>query len=245
MRTFVWTLCTVIALLLISSCDKKDKNYSLGEFRINIATAIPKGENIYSLILDDGTTLWPAASERKYQPATNQRVFVNYTILSDAKDGYDHFVKVNDIWNILTKDIIKLTAQNEDSIGNDPVEVNYIWVGNDYLNIDFMFNYGGVRPHAINLVKNTLSTATAPDVIDLEFRHNAYRSSRSKFYEGFVCFNLKPLRVAGTDSVKLAIKVKTLNETKTYNAVYRYNSAIRSSTTEEVPIPIVASKEYY
>ena len=26
-------------------------------------------------------------------------------------------------------------------------------VGSDFLNVDFFFNYGGVKPHAINLVK--------------------------------------------------------------------------------------------
>src|SRR5690606_5915087 len=98
------------------------------------------------------------------------------------------------IWNILTKQVIELTAQNQDSIGNDPVKANAVWVGGDYLNVSFMFNYGGIQPHAINLVKNRLTAETSPEAIDLEFRHNAYQSTESKLYEGFVCFDLKPLR---------------------------------------------------
>ena len=95
---------TIGIILFLSSCD--DSAHSLGEFRINIATAIPNGENSYSLLLDNGTRLWPAASAVTYNPEMNQRVFLNYTILSGAKDGYNHYIKVNDIWNILTKDVL-------------------------------------------------------------------------------------------------------------------------------------------
>jgi len=43
------------------------------------------------------------------------------------------------------------------SIGNDPVKANAMWVGGDYLDVSFMFNYGGhANPHAINLVNNQL-----------------------------------------------------------------------------------------
>ncbi len=138
------------------SCD--DNSKSLGNFGIDIATVVPEGENAYSLLLDNGKRLWPAASAVLYTPKYNQRVFLNYTILSDVQSGYDHYIKVNDIWNILTKQAIELNEQNKDSIGgDDPIKPNAVWVGGDYLNVSFMFNYGGVKPHAINLVENTLS----------------------------------------------------------------------------------------
>jgi hypothetical protein len=244
MKNSVWKYSFLIAILVLISCNKKDE-HSLGAFRINIATVVLEGENTYSLLLDNGKRLWPAASDVKYAPVNDQRVFVNYTTLSNEKDGYDHYVKINDIWNILTKKIITLTSQNTDSIGNDPVTVNAIWVGSDYLNIDFMFNYGGVKPHAINLVDNPLSSETTPDAIDLEFRHNAYESPNMRLYEGFVCFDLKPLQRPDVDSVKLAIKVKDWDEEKTYNVVYRYNQAALKNTFAETPIPVVYSNEYY
>ena len=230
----------ILAFLL--SCD--DNSHSLGEFRINIATVVPEGENAYSLLLDNGTRLWPAATAVIYQPTYNQRVFINYTILSGPQDGYDHYIKVNDIWNILTKQVIALNAQNEDSIGNDLVKANAVWVGGDYLNVSFMFNYGGVRPHAINLVNNKLSPGNTPSVTELEFRHNAYDSKRDKLYEGFVCFDLKPLRASNADSVKLSVKVKELTGETTYDVVYRYNQAVQEAKSE-MPIPVISSNEYY
>ncbi len=242
-KTFLTlTIISTGILLSLFSCD--DNSNSLGEFRINVATVIPEGENAYSLLLDNGTRLWAAATAVVYQPTCNQRVFLNYTILSGAQEGYNHYIKVNDIWNILTKQVIELNTQNEDSIGNDPVKANAVWVGGDYLNVSFMFNYGDVRPHSINLVNNTLSPGNAPGVTELEFRHNSYDSQQDKLYEGFVCFDLKPLRANDADSVKLSIKVKELTGETTYDVTYRYNQALQEAITE-MPIPVVSSNEYY
>lgn len=244
MKKAVLTVGIIVALFAAVSCNKKDE-HSLGKFVVDIATVIPEGENAYSLLLDNGKRLWPAASDIRYAPAYNQRVFVNFTTLSDELNGYDHFVKVNNIWNILTKQAIELTPQNADSIGHDPIKINGAWIGNDFLNVDFMFNYGGVKPHAINLAKNALSSENKRDTIDLEFRHNSYNSNNDKLYEGFVCFDLKPFKQNDADSVVLAIKVKDWDREKTYNIVYRYNQAAMRSTLAETPIPVVSSNEYY
>jgi len=244
MKKTVLTLVIVSVGILLSTISCDDNSNSLGNFGIDIATVLPEGENAYSLLLDNGKRLWPSASAVNYTPAYNQRVFLNYTVLSDAQSGYDHYIKVNDIWNILTKQAIDLTAQNHDSIGNDPVKANAIWVGGDYLNVSFMFNYGGIEPHAINLVKNNLSSEVSPDAIDLEFHHNAYQSTESKLYEGFVCFDLKPFRVNNTDSVNLSIKVKEWSGNTTYDVVYKYNQASIESRSE-MPIPVISSNEYY
>lgn len=241
---FIGILILVFSTVFIS-CDDKAK-YSLGDFRIELATVQPEGENAYTLILDNGERLWPAAADVRYSPNYNQRVFLNYTILSDAKNGYDHYIKVNDIWNILTKQAIELNEQNKDSIGNDVVKINDMWIGGDYLNVSFMFNYGGVKPHAINLVHNMLKeTPSEQNTIELEFRHNAYESSNTKLYEGFVCFDLKPFRIEGEDSVPFSIKVKEAEGEKTVDVVYRYNQMDLTQAGVERPIPVITSNEYY
>jgi len=244
MKDTAWGFVFFIVLLTVASCNKKDE-HSLGEFHIDIATVIPMGESGYMLVLDNGKQLWPAATDVFYLPTENRRVFVNYTTLSDEQGGYDHYVKVNDIWDILTKKIIEQTPQNVDSIGDDPVTINEAWVGNDYLNIDFMFNYGGVRPHSINLVIDSLHPDVTPDTLELEFRHNAYGSLSPRLYEGFVCFDLKPLQRTDTDSVQLTIKAKEGNGAKIFNVVYRYNQAALQGKIAETPIPVVSSNEYY
>lgn len=240
--SWVFVIFSIGILLISIACD--DNARSLGNFGIDIATVVPEGDNTYSLLLDNGKRLWPAATAVWFTPSNNQRVFLNYTILSDEIGEYDHYIKVNDIWNILTKQAIELTAQNEDSIGHDPVNANHVWVGGDYLNVSFMFNYGGVQPHAINLVHNTLSSDGDPEVIALEFRHNSYDSPTTRLYEGFVCFDLKPLRAEKTDSVNLSIKINEWTGDKIYDVVYRYNQP-PTVTRTEMPIPVISSNEYY
>jgi hypothetical protein len=231
---------TTVAFL--SSCD--NSGYSLNKFRVDIATVIPVGQNAYSLLLDNGKSLWPAASDVRYVPRENQRVFVNYTLLSDAYGDFDHLIRVNDIWNILTKQAIELTAANADSIGNDPIRVNQMWAGGDFLNISFMFNWGGSRPHMLNLVKNTTVEHPESDVIHLEFRHNAYGSTATRAWEGFVCFDLRPFEVEGQNEVKFAIKINEPSGEKTIEVVYQYNRTALEAIAD-MPIPVITSNEYY
>lgn len=235
----------LIALLFVFSSCNNDDECSLSDFEVNIATVVLEGQNGYSLLLDNGKTLWPAASDVSYLPQENQRVLVNYTILSNQQNGFDHFVKINAIRNLLTKSVIELNAQNEDSIGNDPVKVNAMWVGGDYLNVDFMFNYGGLKPHAINLVDNTLSSSETPNAVDLEFRHNAYGSTNHQLFQGFVCFDLKPFRVETENSVTFKIKVKDWNGYNTYDVVYQYNQVSPKESESATTIPAITSFKYY
>lgn len=226
-------------LLFTPSCDD-----NLGSFRISIATVVPEGDKAYSLLLDNGKRLFPTAGDVRYSPKYNQRVYVNYTLLSEKNGANDYDVKINEIWNILTKQTIELNAQNKDSIGNDPLKARAVWVGGDYLNVSFLFNYGGVRPHAINLVKNTLSTKESSQAIDLELRHNSYNSAHTNLIEGFVCFDLKPFRANDADSVKLSIKVNEWSGDTTYDVIYRYNQpAVEASA--QMPIPVISFNEYY
>lgn len=233
----------IIILSSFFACNDND-GYSLNEFRISIASVVPEGGQTYSLLLDNGDTLWPAAENIYYKPRENQRVFVNYTILSDKMDGYDHYVKVNDIWDILTKPIIELTEENADSIGNDPVRINEFWIGNHYLNANFSFNYGGVRPHAINMVQN-LQEANEDDdnsILKLEFRHNSYNSQSDRLFNGFASFDLKPFRQEDRDSIPINIKVKDWKGEQEYKLMYRYKGA--NNDKPEAGIPSITSSEY-
>lgn len=241
-KVMIYTAVLVIILTSSFSCNDSD-GYSLSEFRIGIATVIPEGQMAYSLLLDNGDKLWPAASDVIYRPETEQRVFVNYTLLSDKKQGYDHFIKVNDIWNILTKPVIDLTQENADSIGNDMVKMNDLWIGNHYLNTEFSFNYSGVRPHAINLVRNKIKTVEdADNAVELEFRHNSYNSPSNTLYRGFACFDLKPFRVEGRDSIPIRVKVIDWDGEKEYELMYKYNELNKNN--QLAAFPTITSNEY-
>lgn len=234
------------ALLLVIlnssfACNDND-GYSLNDFRISVATVIPESQTSYSLLLDNGDKLWPAASDVLYRPKVEQRVFVNYTLLSGEMSGYDHYIKVNHIWDILTKPVIKLTIENADSIGNDPIRMNDLWIGNHYLNTEFSFNYSGVRPHAINLVQNETIANEDADILVLEFRHNSYKSNSNTLFDGFACFDLKPFQKEGKDSIKIKVIVKDWDGEKEYELIYKYNELNKENSV--TTIPKITSNEY-
>lgn len=232
----------VFIVILCSAFACEDEGYSLSDFRINIATVIPDGEQSYYLVLDNGEKLLPISTDVLYNPRENQRVFVNYTLLSDNNNGYDHQIKINDIWNILTKPVINLTDQEADNIGNDPIQINEFWIGDDYLNASFSFNYGHVKPHAINLVQNEIAKSQYNDVLELEFRHNSYNSQYNSLFDGFVCFDLKPFRKENRDSIPIIIKYRNWDGDQTYELMYKYNYLNKDGQLRN--IPNVSSNEY-
>ena len=231
----------IIILSSAFACSDND-GYSLNDFRISIATVVPESNQSYSLILDNGEKLWPAATDVYYRPHINQRVFVNYTLLSDKKGDFDHYIKINDIWNVLTKPIIELTEQNADSIGNDPVRMNDFWIGDNYLNASFSFNYGGIKPHAINLVVNTIESDDDESKLELEFRHNSYNSPNNALYHGFASFDLKPFRQDNMDSIPITIKVKDWDGEKNFELMYKYNDM--NVNGKLMSIPNITSNEF-
>lgn len=220
----IFILGLFLSLNLISCSD--DDGYSLDNFRVNLATVNPIDieQGTFYLTLDDGTTLWPATmSNMGFKPRNNQRVLLNYTLLSDEIGKYDHYIKVNGISNILTKEIIKLTSANEKEVGDNPIKILTIWPGDNYLNIRFGINVGGTQiKHTINLVKNELSPTDDVDIV-LELRHNANGDPERYGETGFAAFDLRPFMVEGKESINLVVKAKDYGgEEKKYLITYKF-----------------------
>jgi len=211
----------MLASLTFYSClDDDDNTYSLGDMWVNIATARPISDNSFYLTLDDSTTLWPGAPlQIHYQPTKPQRVQINYTILGDNFEGYDHAIKLNRIDTILTKPISENKGAANDSIyGTDPVEITAMWVGDGFLNIEFKTYFSGETKHFVNLLHDEV----ASDPYKLEFRHNALGDQSSHLRYGFVAFDLSSLPNTEGKDVMLRIKTKTFEGTKEFEK--KYNS---------------------
>lgn len=218
LRFFLMLISIALGSILFYSCLDDDDGYSLDKFWIDIATVVPLNETSFYLRMDDGTTLWPAAPiYSNYKPKENQRAFVNFTILSDAKDGYDHWVKINRIDDILTKDIAENKGAKNDSIyGIDPVKVSSIWVGDNYLNVHLKAYFGGVKKHFVNLIP--LDEEDGKKVYEL--RHNAYDDPPGYLRGSLVSFRLPDFQTpdgSAPDSTTIAVKVKTFEGDKIYN----------------------------
>ena len=164
---------TLAVSFILSSCDDDD-SYSLDKFTVTMATVERDNGSTPYLLLDNGQTVWIAASQVPYAklPA-GQRMAANLTLLADNKQGFDYWARLNGYYLVLTKNIIELDEENQDSIGNDKVGINKIWVGGDYLNIEFTMYLPSKEKHMVNLVDNTIEEHPDDGYAYLGFRYNA------------------------------------------------------------------------
>jgi hypothetical protein len=238
---FVFAGMMLLFSLTFGSCDMDDEAYSLDDMWLSVATARPLDENSFYFTLDDSTSLWPVAPLHiYYKPDRPQRVQINYTVLSDNFNGYDHAIKLNRIDTILTKQIAENKGEENDAIyGNDPVKIVAMWVGDGFLNVHFKAYFSGRFKHFINLIRNETGDDEAA-FYNVELRHNAFNDESSHLTNGFVAFDLSEINTQAKD-VTLRIKVKTFDGVKEFEK--KYNSGRNTETEPELNIDKI-SLEY-
>lgn len=238
LNLFMLGIAVSMMTLLFQSC-LDDDGYSLGEFRVSVATVTSDNDASHYFRLDDGNTLLPVASNgyTGHNLMDGQRILLNYTLLSDSIQSYSHAIKVNGIDKILTKKIATNEGEKNDSIyGNDPVSLKDIWIGDGYLNIWFTANFGGNKKHYVNL----LQTDSIMNPYQLEFRHNAYDDPPTAAGHGIICFDLTDLPDTEGETVMLTVQVNAFGGVKTYELEY-------NSQTKEVgeKVPSTLKIDYY
>jgi hypothetical protein len=158
-------------------------------------------------------------------PVNEQRVMINYTILSKnivPNSSYNYKIRLNDVSNVLTKEITLFSSVTNDSIGNDPINVTGCWIGSHYVNITFTY-YGSGTNHLISLVKLTSVGDTADSTIYLELRHNAYRDFSMNMNQGVISFDIRSLQNSNGRPVKIMVTAKETNGIKkVYSLIYKY-----------------------
>jgi hypothetical protein len=242
----IFGLLLVPALLLAGGCNNEYDGYSLSKYWVDMATVEnPDGEPYFYFNTDEGERMWVAATAlRGYRPKNGQRIVANYTILYDApKDsGYDHDVKLNAAYNVLTREIVALTEENDAQLGHDPLGVRDLWVGAHYLNVEFSYLGKNGRPD-INLVRDG-SKVDEAGKIHLELRYNSgliYALSEPPtaqgepvLYErkGIASFDLSSLQTEGEESVTLVIHSLPAYgaEEETHEVIFTYGAKKVHST---------------
>lgn len=236
----LWMAMLTLMLPALQSCDDND-GYSLGDIAVDWATVRVVGGDTYSLNADRWGTLWPAATAIPfYKPIDGQRVITYFNPLYDNYEGYDHAVKVEHNYNVLTKQVEDLTAENESEFGNDPVWVNkdMMWIGGGYLNVIFRQIYRLRRSilsvwfviSGLQLLRERMD-----GYIHLEFRYNTYDDVTARQANGAVSFNLNSLDLTG----KKGIKVK-LNSVKDGETEVVFNLKGQSMPEEAKQVTLLA-----
>ena len=121
-------LLGVVTLCGLSSCDDDDDggyvpfSYAVGDM------VVKDGSEPY-IQLDSKQTLFPSNGSRlpNYLLKDGKRVIVNFSFLEGQREGYDYYILINDIDSVLVKNVIPITPETTDSIGNDPVNVLDMW----------------------------------------------------------------------------------------------------------------------
>lgn len=212
MKTLGFGLLVVLLGVFTLSCDDSD-DYSLNDVWVTIGN-IESNDNGYIIVTDGGTRLFPSATAvPDYEFEDGDRMFINFTILADGKEGsgIDHYIKLNAYSKILTKDIIELTPNNADSIGHDPLwfatPEEDIWIANNYLNVEFLYEGSPWITHYINLVSDVNHPTNDDGIPVYEIRHNANDDTfTNPSLRAFVSFNLKPLQEEGKSEITFIIK---------------------------------------
>ena len=238
----------ILLLFLVISCN--DDVNSNENNRIDIATVEnPTLSTTFNFRLDDGSLMYTnTAGLLNYKPKDGQRIIANYSFIetnSAASSTIKNNVKLNDVYEILTKGIFKIKPAQQDSIGNDQIEIKNIWIGSDYLNVEFVY-LGYNKNHFINLVSDDSKTYT-DNKVHLEFRHNANSDYPSNSNWGMASFDLRLLKANHnpTDSVKLIIHTKEYGSTidKTYPLTYKFGVQIPAQSARKLSFPFSANNK--
>jgi hypothetical protein len=208
------SLLLASSLLILFSCNKEEPQYysALGVLSIlNDSTIIETDDNERLLVLNRAN---PGAGYSHHD-----RVIADFSLAGGVKpSGIDYLINLERLEKVLFKPVKVLTAENTDSIGNDPMDVRSIWLAKDFLNLNFGF-YGGNQTHYINLIRYPGEIPT--DTVQLEIRHNDRDDSGYYALSGFVSFDLSSLRSTVADSLVIKVTAKEF-DSRTYTGYFKY-----------------------
>ena len=150
--------------------------------------------NNYLITTDAGVKLKTESLPVEMEFDDNVRVNIRYKLLNpvDTSQGFSYWIYVDEIGEVLTKEIITIDDENRDSLGSAPVKFYDVWITQDFLTVYFSF-YAGTETHYFNLTFDDKEQADN-DTIQLTFRHDDNDDTARQFYNGYITFKLNTLR---------------------------------------------------
>jgi len=192
MKRKLFITALIIVFLLAVGCEKEDER--IDNFLVDFATVL-HSQQIVFFQLDNQRILIPKEL-KNYSGSNGQRVILNYTPLRGDT------IKVNDVADIFTGEIQTLKIFQQ--IYDDPVKIQSLWVGGDYLNMVFETEYHS-RSHLIGLFRDMVSPTV--DLYFSHFRNNDPPGYPQTFYASFLISSLRP--AGSSDPVSFRLFVNT------------------------------------
>ena len=223
-------LLVAVSIIAFNACENDYEDYSSGDIWISMGL-VETNTMGYDFVIycDNGDTLLPAVNAASnFETYNQQRVIANYTILDNVDSSAQlYYAQINNLYEVLYKDIIELTSSNADSLGNDPVQIQDIWVVKNMLNIEFQY-LGNNKTHYINLAYTTNENGEIEKPVELEFRHNANDDDEALTLDGIVTFKLDKLQTdeglsEGENSFDFSITATNYqDEEQTFTGTFDY-----------------------
>lgn len=202
----------ILAAVLLFACNKDEDGYDNYHQRLGIYELTGEGTTDFQVNLDDGNVLIPTETSGNFSGFENgERVLALYsTITSTTNTDGNELINsgIHLLESVLTKNVITLTDEIADSIGNNTIHVHEedIWFSKNYLNVYFSY-YGRDKIHYLNMIKYPNDSLDADGRLVLELRHNSNDDLQSYAYDGFVSFDMNSLKQPGVDSIPIVVKV--------------------------------------
>ena len=204
LRKSIMAAAAVCAALTLTSCfGNEDYMYS-GLEMVNVVS-----QN--RLQNDDGTVFNIVESVVGNLPADVKRAMISCDVLKNTEGKTDEYdIRLLDFAQSLVKDPILSGAAVPDTLGNDPICANQIWMTKGYINGLFQVIVldGSKQEHTVNLVYDEARSHS--DTLFFNIRHNAYGDSiepqenRDKYYyynSGYFSFPVSAYIPEGKESV--------------------------------------------
>ncbi len=186
-------------LLFLAGCEKAPERVE--NYFVDFATVLKPASSI-TFQLDNQRTLIPKEL-KDYTGNNGQRVVLNYSPLNGDT------VKINKVTDIFTGSI--QTEGFPEKLIKDPVKIQSVWVGGDYLNMILEIEYHNVA-HLIALLRDTSSST-----IDLYFSHSTNNDPPGAPVKLYASFLLSSLRVQGsTTAVPFRLFINTSEGMRTF-----------------------------
>jgi len=178
----VCLLIGLLSLVFVTACEKQPER--IEDYFLEFATVLKSNGEI-KFALDNRKILIPKTST-SYDGINGQRVILDYTPYKADT------VIVNRVTDIFTSTI----AKNGFPIrwSTDPVKIQSVWVGGDYLNLIIEIEYHS-KPHTIGLLRDFESSQ-----IDLYFSHSRNDDPPGYPQTMYASFSLNSLRNANASN---------------------------------------------
>lgn len=192
-----------LLFFLFIGCEKDPTR--MDNFFIEFATIDRGGEEL-TFVLDNHKRL--LSPSHKTNIEDGKRVILNYTPISGDE------VRVNSLSLVFSSDIKMYDRVSE--LNNDPIKIQSVWVGGDYLNMIFYMDFFEEN-HSIGVLRDINSEG-----IDLYFAHDRNDDPlgyQKKIFASFPISILKSESIEG-DTVPFTLHIDTYLGRVEYNLEY-------------------------